>query len=238
MSPSFAPEVAGEIFVLRPDYCALSLVALGVDNAATPCVQGARSDAQEWLRNSPPPWQEAHFEAWRAAYRAFGAKPQRTPPSAEALRKRMDSTGQLPSVNAAVDLYNAISVRYALPVGGENIAAYDGRPRLVRASGDESFDTIKEGAAHIEHVPAGEVIWRDERGATCRRWNWRQGVRTRIDQATQEMWFVLERLEPMPVAALLEAGRELAAAIAQLSPAARLSSALIDQSGFRTPPRR
>jgi DNA/RNA-binding domain of Phe-tRNA-synthetase-like protein len=51
----------------------------------------------------------------------FGAKPQRTPCSAEALRKRVLKDGSMPAIDPIVDLYNAISLRYAIPVGGENL---------------------------------------------------------------------------------------------------------------------
>src|SRR5579862_2252737 len=136
MSPIFSPSVNSEVFDLRPDYCALSVVARGIDNSARAREAPAAAD---YFGRPAPEWAEAHFESWRAAYRAFGAKPQRTPCSAEALRKRLDSGGPLPTVNPAVDLYNAISVSYWIPVGGENVAAYQGSPRLIRASGEESF---------------------------------------------------------------------------------------------------
>ncbi|VTP79945.1 B3/4 domain [Leclercia adecarboxylata] len=74
-----------------------------------------------------------------------------------------------------VDIYNAVSIRYAIPVGGENLAAYTGAPRLTLADGSEPFDTVKEGQPDVEYPDAGEVIWRDDVGVTCRRWNWRQG---------------------------------------------------------------
>ena len=59
-------------------------------------------------------WREAHLEAWRDAYRAFGAKPQRTPCSAEALLRRVQREGTLPRINAIVDLYNALNVNAIL----------------------------------------------------------------------------------------------------------------------------
>jgi DNA/RNA-binding domain of Phe-tRNA-synthetase-like protein len=74
-----------------------------------------------------------------------------------------------------VDIYNAVSIRYAIPVGGENLAAYSGTPYLTLAEGNEPFDTLKEGQPMVEYPDAGEVIWRDDIGVTCRRWNWRQG---------------------------------------------------------------
>ena len=161
------------------------------------------------------PWAEAHLNAWREAYRGFGAKPQRTPCSAEALRKRCERDGTVPAANAVVDLYNAISLRFAIPVGGEDASSYVGSPQLVRATGAESFDTMADGQPKLETVEAGEVVWRDNLGATCRRWNWRQGTRTRITEASTSLWFVLERLEPMPTEALLTAGKELDEALQQ-----------------------
>ena len=62
----------------------------------------------------------------------------------------------------------------------------------------------------MEYPEPGEVIWRDDIGVTCRRWNWRQGVRTRLDSGAQTMWFILESLPAMPLSALHEAGERLA----------------------------
>ena len=92
-----------------------------------------------------PQWAPAHLQAWADVFRQFGAKPQRTPCSAEALRRRVLRDGNLPSIDPVVDLYNAISLEYAIPVGGENAEAYVGSPRLVVADGSEPFDTTKEG---------------------------------------------------------------------------------------------
>jgi DNA/RNA-binding domain of Phe-tRNA-synthetase-like protein len=136
----------------------------------------------------------APLEAWRDVYRAFGAKPQRTPCSAEALRKRA-ARGDVPVLDRLVDAYNAVSIRFAVPIGGEDRLALAGTERLVRAVGDEPFDTVKEGAPVVETPEPGEVIWRDDLGVTCRRWNWRQGRRTAITAATTSAVFLLEGLD-------------------------------------------
>lgn len=220
----FAPRIDPAIWRLRTDYAALSLVATG----------GANCPSPDWVRDrlaaacvgiaSGPDWSQAHLTSWQEAYRAFGAKPQRTPCSAEALRKRGAS---LPSINAVVDLYNAISIAYSVPVGGEDIDAYAGLPFLTLAKGDEPFETTKGGAPATEHPEPGEVIWRDDKGVTCRRWNWRQGPRTRITEATRNMWFVIERLEPMPIELLIKAGDELAEGLKRLAPDAVVTSQLL-----------
>jgi DNA/RNA-binding domain of Phe-tRNA-synthetase-like protein len=229
MTSRFTPTVATDIFELRPDYQALCVVADGLDNHARhPLVERQVGDL---LATAPPSWAAGHLDAWRSAYRAFGAKPQRTPCSAEALMLRVARDRMLPEINAVVDLYNAISVRHAVPVGGENIDAYAGVPRLTRATGGEIFDTLKDGQASVESVPAGEVVWADDLGVTCRRWNWRQGRRTRIDPRTTRAWFVLERLDPMPVDAALEAAGGLMELLRLTNPGARLASFQISQNG-------
>jgi len=221
------PVITPEIYALRPDFVALSILVTGARNGPSD-PYGAKQlrlacEAQE------PEWAEGHLDAWRGAYRAFGAKPQRTPCSVEALRKRALRDGTLPPVNAVVDLYNAISLRYALPIGGEDADAYAGTPRLVVTRGGEAFDTAQNGEPKIETIDPGEVIWRDDRGATCRRWNWRQGVRTRITDDSTAMWFILERLAPMPISALMQAGDELIAGLKRLSPSLQASSLLIER---------
>lgn len=223
---SSLPTIDPAVRALRPDFVALSLVARGAHNGPSDAESAARL-AEACRTAAGPDWAAAHLEAWREAYRGFGAKPQRTPCSAEALRKRAQRDGGLPPINRMVDLYNALSVCWAVPIGGEDLAAYAGPPRLVRATGDETFETLANGEAAVEHPEPGEVVWRDERGVTCRRWNWRQGPRTRLDLPTTEMWFVIERLEPMPIAALEAAGRELADGIRAIAPAARIETTLL-----------
>src|SRR5262245_41875364 len=218
------PDVNAAVWALRPDYVALSIVARGCRNEVGS--GHSRSVSADTPRR---PWTEAHLASWRDAYKAFGAQPKRTPCSAEALWRRLQRDGALPPINGIVDLYNAVSVEYAVPVGGENLSAYVGPPRLVRASGNELFETTRDGLPAIEPVEVGGVLWRDDKGVTCRRWNWRQTPRTRIDVATTDIWFVLERLEPMPVDARLRAGESLVAGIRDAAPDATITQKLIEK---------
>lgn len=202
-----SPVISPDIFALRPDFVALSLSLVTQNGPSDAASAALLADA---IAAPPAPWAEAHLEAWREAYRSFGAKPARFPCSAEALRKRALRDGTLRPTNAVVDRYNAVSLRFALPIGGEDARAYVGAPRLIRASGSEPFETMADGQPKTETPETGEVIWADDAGVTCRRWNWRQGPRTQLTEATTVMWFVLERLAPMPLEALIEAARLVA----------------------------
>lgn len=103
----------------------------------------------------------------------------------------------LPRVNALTDVYNAICVLHQIPFGGEDMEHYQGPARLFRASGTESFDTASGGEMVIEHPDEGEVVWGDDAGVTCRRWNWRQGRRTALSDRTRSALFILDGLDPV-----------------------------------------
>ena len=223
--------IDSRIATLAPDFRALSVV---VDAGAI--LDRARADealelAYRAVAQNEPAWAQSHLEAWADVFRRFGAKPQRTPCSAEALRKRVVRDGSLPRVNPVVDLYNAVSLRFAVPVGGENFDAYVGRPLLTIATGSEVFDTVKDGQPAEESPEAGEVVWRDDHGVTCRRWNWRQGIRTRLTADARRMWFILESLGPMPIAALHDAGAALEDGLRAMMPQSHIETRLLTASG-------
>jgi DNA/RNA-binding domain of Phe-tRNA-synthetase-like protein len=206
----FLPTIDSGIWERYPEYRALSVVVRDFHPAA-----GGPIPA---LPLEPPAWMAEHLEAWRGAFRAFGANPKKTPCSVEALWKRVEKNGSLPSIDPVVDLYNALSIRFGACFGGEDVDRYAGVPRLVVARGDEPFDTVRDGAPVIEHPDAGEVVWRDDQGVTCRRWNWRQCKRTALDQDSRNLWFIVDRLPPMPTAELMRAGEEFVSGLARISP--------------------
>lgn len=224
VTPSIDPRLTG----IAPGFRALSILVEAAPITQPDVASAALAQACQQVLTDDVAWAEAHLSAWDDVFRAFGAKPKRTPCSASALRKRVLKEGALPPLDPVVDIYNAISIRYAIPVGGENLAAYAGAPRLTLAEGDEPFDTLKEGQPVIEYPDAGEVIWRDDIGVTCRRWNWRQGVRTRLDSQAQHMWFILESLPSMPLSALQEAGDELVSNLQRLMPGSTAHLQLIE----------
>ncbi|MDT9687478.1 phenylalanine--tRNA ligase beta subunit-related protein [Streptomyces sp. P9(2023)] len=219
--------VSDEVRALVPGFTHLAIEAHGLvngpsDEASSALLDAAARRLAERLDGLAPD-KDPHIAAWRAAYSAFGAKPSRTRNSAEALAKRALADGGLPRINRLVDAYNAISVAHLIPAGGEDLDRIQGAMRLVRATGDEPFVTMAGGEETVEHPEPGEIVWCDEAGVTCRRWNWRQGPRTRIDDDTVNAVFLLESLAPMTREELLAAGAELAESLEKLSPGARIT---------------
>ena len=221
------PSISPEIDLIAQGFRALSISVEAAPVADERVGEIALRDACEAVLAGQPAWAEAHLNAWSDVFRSFGAKPKRTPCSAEALRKRVIKDGSMVPLDPVVDLYNAVSIRYAVPVGGENFAAYAGMPRLVVADGTEIFDTMKDGQPGSESPDEGEVVWRDDIGVTCRRWNWRQGIRTRLSVADNRMWFILESLPQMPLGELNAAGKMLTDGLEKMMPGVRYQTVLI-----------
>ena len=232
-----AAVVDPAVFALRPDYRAMLVVVSGLvpapsDPASEALIQAAETAGREAI-SARPVDQLPHVAAWRDAYRGFGARPQRTRTSVEALLRRAAATG-LPRVNRLTDLYNAISVLHQLPVGGEDLTRYTGPPRLIRANGTEPFDTVADGSPVIDHPEPGEVVWCDDAGVTCRRWNWRQARRTQLRDDTTAALFILDALDPMTDHALNAATNDLVDHLIRLGPDVRLARRLIGAGGHRS----
>ena len=158
-----------------------------------------------------------HLKLWRDAYSAFGAKPSAYPCSAEALIQRAVKGGAeaVPGINCLVDAYNVVSLAHLLPIGGEDLDRLVGACVLRFAT---TQDTDADAAAAADAPRPGEVIWADDVGWTCRRWNWRQGPRTRLTESTRNAYFIIEGMTPaLTEMELDEAARELAERIAAIA---------------------
>jgi DNA/RNA-binding domain of Phe-tRNA-synthetase-like protein len=186
------------------------------------------SDAEASAKNllsKYPVTEIPHIAAWRETYKAFGAKPQKTRNSLEALTRRAEAG--LPRINRLTDIYNAISIKHQIPLGGEDLDKYDGSPFLIRASGQEEFQAFSGGEIQTELAIPGEPIWCDNTGITCRRWNWRQGPRTALSDATTNVLIIFDALKPLSDDALLAAAEELASALKGLSPDVKCAQRII-----------
>lgn len=127
---------------------------------------------------------------WRDAFYKFKTK-KGARCSIEALLKRVNKGNQIGSIIPLVDIYNGISLKYGLPIGGEDIDKFDGDMCLTVAEGGEDFVTY--GSDGKSEPPSeGEIIYRDDFGAICRCWNWREAERTMLTEDTVNAFMIIE----------------------------------------------
>lgn len=143
---------------------------------------------------------------WRQAYQKFPTK-KGARCSIEALLKRVLHGKPVGTIFPPVDITNAISLKYALPIGVEDVDKLDGDLRLGVMKGDERFLPI---GSEVEELPlAGEVAYYDNYGAVCRCFNWRDGQRTEVTDGTTNEVVLMECVDPARVDDLKAAVTEL-----------------------------
>ncbi len=163
---------------------------------------------------SIPITEHPHIACWREAYRKFGAKPKKYPSSIENLVRRVSAGEQVRHINKLVDIYNVISLRYLLPVGGEDIDKILGDIRLTIAGENEpAVVLLGENEARPPYV--NEVIYTDDLGAICRRWNWKEADRTKLTEDTTSACIVIEAIPPIERTQLEHALSDLSALVKQ-----------------------
>lgn len=131
-------------------------------------------------------------KVWRAAYQKFKTK-KGARCSIENLLKRVLKGNPVGSITPSVDLYNAISLKYALPVGGEDIDAFVGDLRLGLTEGGDAFSPL--GEDEDDPTLPGELCYRDEAGAVCRCFNWRDGQRTALKDDSENAFLIVESVD-------------------------------------------
>jgi DNA/RNA-binding domain of Phe-tRNA-synthetase-like protein len=204
-------SAAPEFFELFPQASISLVIVRGIDNSRgadeTAWLQAAQASASARLQGAPLT-EHPRIQCWREAYRAFGAKPKDYPSSIENLLRRALKGEPLRSINPLVDLYNVISLTHLLPAGGEDLDAIEGDIVLTRASASEPAVKLL-GENEARSPKPGEVIYKDDRGAICRRWNWKEADRTKLTESTRNVILVLEALPPILASELEAAAREL-----------------------------
>jgi DNA/RNA-binding domain of Phe-tRNA-synthetase-like protein len=132
------------------------------------------------------------IQAWRRAFARMGLKPTQYRCASESLLRRFRKEGSLPQLHPLVDLCNAASLAFAIPVAVLDLAKISGRLEVRYAAGDEKYLTF---SGEVEHPAAGEVIFADDDGqAHARRWTNRQSGLSAVQDSTADVLIVAEAL--------------------------------------------
>ncbi|MBU2579189.1 hypothetical protein KKA09_03675 [Patescibacteria group bacterium] len=152
--------------------------------------------------------QNPKIDVWRKTYSAFGAKPKENKSSVENLYRLVLNGINLRHINNLVDIYNFISLKYMLPVGGEDTDKMQGDVLLTFAVENEP-PVLLLGDKESRPPHSGEVIYKDNLSTICRRWNWREADRTKFTEKTKNCILVIEGLPPVTKEEIETATKEL-----------------------------
>ena len=181
------------VWAAYPELVAGALHATGIHSGVSAADPVARSTAVAKARLAGGTESEfPEIQAWRRTFSRMGLKPTQYRCASESLLRRLRKEGTLPHLHPLVDLCNAASVAYAIPVAVLDLAKIGGDLAVRYADGDEKYLTF---SGEVEHPAAGEVIFADEAGqAHARRWTNRQSGLSAVQPGTADVLIVAEAL--------------------------------------------
>ena len=205
-------------FVIEDDFWSIFpnakigvVICHGIDNTIrneevyVDMILKAEKEAFKYFQNAEFSNNEV-IRTWREAFQKFKTK-KGARSSIEALLKRVNNGNHIGNINPLVDIYNSISLRYALPCGGEDIDKFNGDIKLTKAIGDEEF--IPLGTDENSPPFEGEIVYKDNIGAICRCWNWRESLRTMLTEKTNNAFLCIELNDEKRQAEFEDALKEL-----------------------------
>lgn len=190
--------VEEKVFETLPGYCLGVVAARGLDNGHGHEAVARRLDdavgvfAEKFrdvnVRELPS------VAAYRSAFTALGMNPNKFMCSIEALTKRVQKSGHLPHINPVVDLGNAFSLAYQLPMGAHDIDRLEACGMAIRfSSAQDHF--LGMGEEKAEMMPEGELVYVSDHTVKTRRWIWRQSDDGKITEQTSHVFFPIDAFE-------------------------------------------
>ncbi|NEE04533.1 B3/B4 domain-containing protein [Phytoactinopolyspora halotolerans] len=174
-----------------PELAAGALVANGITSSADVKIDHLLAEARLRLRDHSPAELD-EIQAWRRTFAAMGLKPTQYRSAAESLLRRFAKEGELPRIHPLIDLCNAASLAWAVPIAVIDVGRVAAWLEVRHADGTERYETF---GGETEHPAVGEVIFADADGyAHARRWCHRQSGRSAVREGTTDVLIVAEAL--------------------------------------------
>ncbi len=226
-----------EIWADHPDLAAGVVYATGItpDAPVTSRVASFTATAEGRLASSSVA-ELPEIQAWRRTFARMGLKPTQYRSASESLLRRFAKEGALPQIHPLVDLCNAISLAFGIPIAAFDIAKISHNLEVRYASGEESYLTF---AGETESPVPHEVIFADAAGrAHARRWTNRQSGYSAVRDTTTDVLMVAEAMHSSAPADISELTATLADEVTDIWSGPRKAAVLTPTSPrfeFRSP---
>jgi DNA/RNA-binding domain of Phe-tRNA-synthetase-like protein len=197
-------SIQKELFDILPDLTIGMVVAKDVDNTrSSEEIDDLLTQAVEEMKKNfigDKAQEHPRIKPWRTAFSKLGISGSKFPSSIESMARRVLKGDPFPKINPLVDLYNSVSLRFLVPMGGHDLDTIEGNIHLRFAEGWEPFTPLGSGEAVV--VARGELVYCDDREVLTRNWVWRQCEKDKATEKTKNIF--------IPIDVLGEVGRERA----------------------------
>ena len=207
-------EIIGDFPTYRVAFIVASGMAIKHTRPASleACIADAEAEARSKYGDTPLS-EIMGIRDWRQAYRRFGIKKTSYRCSVERLMKNTIAGRALPPINAFVDAYNAVSLRYVLPAGADDLDRIVGDIAFRYARPDDSFVRLGDESERDDPPKIGEVVYADDDKVLCRRWNWSQHAQSPVTEKTTRAIGTVQSLGTMPLEPAVDALTQLLQAV-------------------------
>ena len=189
-------SIQDQLFGLFPDLTIGVVIAGGIDNThPSQEIETLLTEAIEQTRREFPAdkaQEHPRIKPWRSAFSKLGISGSKFPSSIESMARRILRGDSFPRINPLVDLYNSISVKYLVPMGGHDVDTLEGNIHLRFAEGWEPFTPLGGGETVV--VAKGELVYRDDREVLTRNWVWRQCDKDKATEKTRSIFIPIDVL--------------------------------------------
>ncbi len=223
-------SIQKELFHILPDLTIGVVGAMGVDNTRpSKEIEILLIQAMEEMKRNfivDKAQEHPRIKPWRTAFSKLSISGSKFPSSIESMAKRILRGDPFPRINALVDLYNSVSLKYLVPMGGHDLNTIKGDIYLKFTEGWEPFTPM--GGGETMTVPKGELVYRDDQEVLTRNWVWRQCEKDKATKETKNIFIPIDVLGEVGRGCAEEIIRELSDLIPRYLGGA-LFSAILDR---------
>jgi DNA/RNA-binding domain of Phe-tRNA-synthetase-like protein len=189
-------SIQKELFDILPDLTIGMVAAMGLDNTRpSKEIEGFLFQSVDEMKKSfigDKAQEHPRIKPWRTAFSKLGISGSKFPSSIESMARRILKGDPFPKINPLVDLYNSVSLKYLVPMGGHDLDTLEGNIHLRFAEGWEPFTPM--GGGETMTVPKGELVYRDDREVLTRNWVWRQCEKDKATEKTRNIFIPIDVL--------------------------------------------
>lgn len=186
--------IENKVFETLNDMCVAVIVAKGIDNSKkideiSSMLKDSITNAEKDFENIKVKESE-YIKCYREAFQKLNINPNKFMCSIEALLTRISKKKGMPEINAVVDLVNAVSIKYKLPMGAHDLDSMKEDFYIRYSVNGDIF--LPFGETNTEEVDNNELVYVTSNDVRTRRWIWRQSEHGKIIETSSNIIFPID----------------------------------------------